>query len=208
MELLTCRGSWGLKCDWIHDPSDPRMTLNFCQADSAHFVEFEASLKQVSQLSRNTQAVILDAVSCYLVLEFCFVSALPGRLTSQQLVAHDPQRPDVILGGVDIVLHGFWRHVQRGSDIVRFLCVAALFLHESKICDFDYSIFEQYVGWFEIPVNIPLAVHPAVALQDLPKQGFKLLLTELSVRLQLASEVTFIAVLRDYVAIIKCRVGR
>lgn len=60
----------------------------------------------------------LDGQADHLIDEFLLSPALPRSLPMQQLEDHDADRPDVVLGGVDVLLQGLGRHVERTTHVV------------------------------------------------------------------------------------------
>ena len=65
----------------------------------------------------------------------------------EQLIGHDPNWPDVIFQGIDVLFEGLGGHVERASNIVSFLLRTIFeFLCETEIRNFSFPIMNQDVG--------------------------------------------------------------
>ena len=71
----------------------------------------------------------------------------------QHFVKNDPQRPDIVLDSVNIVLESLRAHVQGRSYIHSFFGVGSDSLGETEVSNFGDFVFHEDVGRLEIAVE-------------------------------------------------------
>lgn len=106
-------------------PGFRRLDHPLLQVSQTHpliLIDFQAFPDEVLELLGDGDCLLeLDGYLGHLVNELAFRSALPRGLTMQHLVDHNADRPDIILGGVDVLLECFRRHVEWTAHIVLLL---------------------------------------------------------------------------------------
>jgi len=91
------------------------------QAHPFGLVNFQALPDEVLEIIRDGDVGFeLDRYLGHFVDQLGLSFALPRGLAVKQLVDHDPDRPDIILDRVDVLLQGLRRHVERAADVVLF----------------------------------------------------------------------------------------
>lgn len=86
------------------------------------FIHLQTLLDEFLDVLRNGDSFFeLDGDPGHLINQLVFGPAFPWGFAVQQLIEHNPDRPDVILNGVDVLLECLRRHVKRTADIVLFL---------------------------------------------------------------------------------------
>jgi hypothetical protein len=96
-------------------------------------------------------------------------SAGPGGEAEYHFVEHEAETPDVGLGGVGLVFEQLRGHVDgRAADIGEFLPAEDVGLAgEPEVCDFVLVGFDEYVGGFDVSVDVALADDDLEAVHDL-----------------------------------------
>ena len=68
-------------------------------------------------------------------------------------IQNNTQRPDVVFGGVDVVLQSLRTHVEGTANIGGLLWVCRCPFSKAKVSNFGYLVFEEDVGGFKVPVE-------------------------------------------------------
>ena len=120
----------------------------------------------------------------------------------QYFVQNDADRPDIVLGGVDVALQRFRTHVERRADVDGFLGVGSGLLGEPEVRDLDDLVLQQDVGRLEVAVQESVLRQVDIPHDKLSYDGQRVLLQQFLSLFEQVFEVSLVAKLSDDVAII------
>lgn len=111
-----------------------------------------------------SQGLMLDVVE-----EVFLVSPFPRDVEEKHLVEDDPDRPDVALGAVVLLLEDLRGHVEGAADAGLEELGRVIFhvLGKTEIPNFDNSLIVEDVGRLHVAVDDPILDELLEALEDL-----------------------------------------
>ena len=176
------------------------MVVDILDRQTLLVVRVEAFSDQVLEVLRN--CLHEDYVVALHLLQQGFLACgNPGRLAMQHLEKYGAKRPDVVFGGVDIVLQGLGAHVEGRSYVDCFLGVGGDLFSEAEVGDFDGFVLDEDVGRFEVSVKKAIFGDVREAHDNFPDEGDGLLLGQLLPLFEEMLEIPLIAKLGDDVAL-------
>jgi hypothetical protein len=123
-----------------------------------------------------------------------------GSLAMQKFVYENSKSPDICLWTIDIIDETFGRHVDGRSD-VDVLELGPRRLGKTEICYFGLSVMNEYVRYFDIPMDDTVLRHIEKPFEDGLDVGFGLGLAHKLGLLQLRLQVPLVANFSNYVAV-------
>lgn len=120
----------------------------------------------------------------------------------KHFIDYDPQRPNIVFVGIDVVLEGFRAHVKGRPYVYSLFGIGSCLLGKAEVGNFDRFVPEEDVGRFEVAMEETMFCDMQETHEDLSDEGESFFFRQFVSLFEQVLQISLVAELSDDVAIV------